>query len=56
MAMWNLQIKILFILGDTDNGKDGYYIGNSKSNMRWHNVREVYLGSKQLSDSKKLTV
>ena len=56
MAMWNLQIKILFILGDTDNGKDGYNIGNSKSNMRWHNVREVYLGNKQLSDSKKLTV
>ena len=41
MVFWNMQIKILYILGHTDNDKDWLqYLGH-----HLHNFREAYLGN-----------
>ena len=56
MVMWNLQIKILYILGHTDNDKGRLQHANSKSRLLLHNFREVQLGNKQLSSSNTLTI
>ena len=53
MVMWNLQIKILYMLGHSDSDKDNNR--ESKSDLRLHNFIKVYLGTKQLSGSNKLT-
>ena len=56
VVMWNLEIKILYILGHTDNDKERLQHPNSKSDLRLRNFGEVYLGNNQLSGSNKLTV